>query len=155
MLLVMIILLSSCRNSLPNDMPDLGMNVDELELNESIRLTVPKECNTFRSGKSVCLEVANLTGEEWDFNIKKDILIFQYENKNWERVSDKMINIGKTELTLGPTGNFPEDKDIVSVLPEVERGKSISLRIFVIVHEQAVNKEAQSKGAYVDLILKP
>jgi hypothetical protein len=101
------------------------------------------------------LEITNLSEKVWSLNKRKDILIFQYENKNWKKISDKMEHLGNTDTTLGPTGIFPEDQDIVSILPAVEGSKSIFLRIFVIVHEQTLENEILNKGAFVDLSLKP
>lgn len=155
MLFILVLQLSACNNSLPEGMPDLGMNGDDLELNTDIRLTTPKECNTFQSGKPICLEITNLSEKEWSINKRKDILIFQYESKEWKKISDNMIHLGNMDTILGPTGIFPNDQDVVSVLPEVEGSKSIYLRIFIIVHEQSLEKEGQNKGAFVDVSLKP
>jgi len=66
-----------------------------------------------------------------------------------------MINIGETELTLGAKGNFPLDKRLVGVLPDVKLDQSTSLRIFLLVHRQIPEKEEQVKGAFLDVLLQP
>jgi hypothetical protein len=149
----MILLLPSCSSSFPDEMPDLGVNGSGLELNTHIRISTPKDCNSFVSGKRVCLEITNLSEKVWGFHIKKDILIYRYSDKQWEKVSDKGIIIGKTDVTLSPSGESPSDREIVSILPKVERDQSVFLRIFIIVHEQAPEKEDYRKGAFVDVRL--
>lgn len=149
-------LLASCSQSLPSQMPD-SINSDELDLNTYIGLSAPKECNTYKPGKEVCLEVKNLSDREWDFSITSDILIYRYEDKKWKLVADEMENIGATELTLSPKGTFPLDTDLIAVLPDIEPDASINLRIILIVHQKNLgfDKATQRKGAYIDLTLRP
>lgn len=153
--IALVILFSSCNNSLPDEMPDIGIDVDEIEWNSYIRLSAPKECNTYQTGASICLEITNLSAEEWEFHIDNDILIFQFEDNHWKKISDKMINIGAKELLLGPEGSFPIDTDIVSVLPDLEDKKVASLRIFIIVREKTTNGDGRREGAYIDIYLRP
>lgn len=134
-------------------MPDIGVSSDELEFNTYIKLTAPKQLNIYKPGKSISLDIENLSDKEWTFNIK-DILIYQYENQAWKKVSDKMINIGTTEEILGQKGKFPLDEVLVGVLPEVKPDQSTRLRIIIIFHGQDNGKENQ-KGAFVDVFLRP
>jgi len=152
---VLLILLPACSKSLPGDMPDLGISSDELEFNTFIKVTAPKQFNSYRSGDSVTLEIENLSEYEWSFNILKDILIYYEDDEKWKKVSDKMIHIGATELTLEPSGTFPSDKQVFGVLPNIEPNRPTNLRIIVIVHGQTDKKERQSKGAFVDVFLRP
>ncbi len=152
---LLILLLSACSKSLPSDMPDLGISSDELEFNTYIKITVPKQLNNYKIGDSVDLEMENLSKDEWSFNITKDILIYYYENEEWRKVSDKMTHIGATELILGPSGNFPSDKQVFGVIPDIKPDQPMNLRIFIIGHRQTDKKESQSKGAFVDVFLRP
>ena len=152
---VLLILLPACSKSLPGDMPDLGISSDELEFNTFIKVTAPKQLNSYRSGDSVALEIENISEYEWDFNITKDILIYYYENEEWKKVSDKMIHIGATELTLEPSGNFPSDKQVFGILPNIEPNRPTNLRIIIIGHGLTDQMEKQSKGAFLDVFLRP
>jgi len=60
-----------------NELPDLGISIDELELNTYIRLNAPKQLNVFKPGSSLSLEVSNISEDDWCFNITKDILIYE------------------------------------------------------------------------------
>jgi hypothetical protein len=152
---VLLLLLSSCSKSLPDQMPDLGIKSDQLEFNTYIKLTVPKGCNSYKMGKFVCLGVENLSDKAWKYNVTKDVLIYQVKNNEWKKVSDNAINIGATEITLGPRGEWPLDSRIIDVLPDVKPDQSAYLRIILIVHDQTIKNGVQIKGAYVDLYLKP
>jgi len=152
---VLLILLPACSKSLPGDMPDLGISSDELEFNTYIKVTAPKQLNSYKIGDSVDLEIENISEYEWDFNITKDILIYYYENEEWKKVSDRMVDIGATQLALGSSGNFPLDKQGFGVLPDIAPDRPTTLRIIVIVHGQTDKKERQSKGAFVDVFLRP
>jgi hypothetical protein len=131
---LLLIFLSGCSPELPEPMPDVGINQEELAYNTSIKISAPKQLNTYKSGESVDLEIVNLTQNEWIFNVTKDILIYQYEQKEWKKISDKMINIGATELVLGAKGIFPLDNIGIGVLPDLKIDQSSRLRIIVIVH---------------------
>jgi hypothetical protein len=82
---IFLLFLSACSRQLPDLMPDLGIDADELELNKYISLSAPEECNSFQAGNEVCLEVKNLTEQIWNFNITSDILIYRYENEEWKK----------------------------------------------------------------------
>jgi hypothetical protein len=118
--------LSSCSHELPSQMPDIGKNGKELEYNAFIKLSAPKELNSYKSGESVNLELVNLTQNKWTFNVTEDIFIYQYEKNEWKKISDTMVNIGATELFLESKGSFPLDKQEIGVLPDL---KKISIRI--------------------------
>jgi hypothetical protein len=72
-----------------------------------------------------------------------------------EKISDNMENIGATELILGPKGEFPLDARLAGVLPDVGHNQFANLRIILIVHERNGEQVAQSKGAFVDVVLMP
>jgi hypothetical protein len=154
-LIFVLFLLSCCSQSLPEQMPDLGISNNQLEFNSYINLTAPKQLNSYKPGKSVSLEVKNLSDKVWNFSITKDILIYQYENNEWKKVSDIMTTIGKTESTLGPKGSFPLDGDIVGVLPDVKLDQSTTLRIIILFHEKFQEQDGHIKGAYTDVVLRP
>jgi hypothetical protein len=99
--------------------------------------------------------VLNLSDREWIFDTTKDILIYQYDNQKWNQISDKMLNIGTTDLSLGPSGKSPLDKDIVGVLPDVNLKQTTPLRIIIIFHEKDQGQVGQTKGAFVDVVLRP
>lgn len=152
---VLLMLLPACSKSLPGDLPDFGISSDELEFNTFIKVTAPKQLNSYRSGDSVALEIENLSEYEWGFNITKDILIYYEDDEKWKKVSDKMIHLGATELTLEPSGNFPSDKQVFGVLPNIEPNRPTHLRIIIIGHRLTDKKEKQSKGTFLDVYLRP
>lgn len=155
LVVVLLLFASSCSKSLPDQMPNLGIRGDELEFNKYIRLTVPQQLNSYKSGKFVGLEIENLSKQKWNFNLTKDILIYQYQDNKWIEVSDKMVNIGALELTLEPKGQSPLDKQLVNVLPNVKNDQSITLRIFLILHGGTAEETKQTKSGFVDVFLRP
>lgn len=147
--------LSACSITLPSTIPELEVNYDEKEFNTYIKITAPKDLNTFKSGESISLEVVNLSDNECFFDITKDILIFKYENQKWEKITDKMVNIGETTLALAASGTFPMDKQIVGVLPDIETKQSIELRIILLARAQTGERDTKTIGAFVDVQMKP
>ena len=135
--------------------PELDVNFDEKEFNTYIKITAPNELNSFKSGESISLEVENLSDKECLFDITKDILIYKYENQKWKKITDKMVNIGETKLSLGASGTFPMDKQIVGVLPDIKPNQSIELRIILLARTQTGERDSKTIGAFVDVQMKP
>lgn len=155
LLCVLLFLLYGCNKSLPDTMPDFGIRNDQLEFNKNISLTAPQECNTFKPGKPICLKVKNQTDKIWDYNILDDVSIYQYKNDEWKVLVDKMTHLGVTKLSLGTRGNSPSETDIVDVTPDIPTDQSVTLRIIIFFHERDQGQAGQTKGAFVDVILKP
>jgi hypothetical protein len=154
--MLLLLVLLSCKSSLPESMPELGENIESSKLNTNIQIKTPKECNTFKPGKGVCLQIENLTDKIWKFNVYKDILIFRFENHEWKKISDNTIHIGTTEFMLDSKGQFPLDKYLIGVLPDVAPDQPVELRIFIIAHPQNQGEFIQDNtGAFIDVVLKP
>lgn len=153
-LVIIFFLGSSCSTPLPDNMPDLGVNIDTLELNTNIHVTALNDCNTFKPGKEVCLQVENFSNKDWVIDITKDILIFQYKDNQWRQVSNNTRYIGAIELILSAKGSFPFDQQFPSILPAVKNDEPANLRIFVIAHERHFEGQGQSTAAYVDMSLR-
>lgn len=168
LVLFAVVMLVSCSPSLPNDEPDLGMDIDMSQLNTAIKVTAPKSVNSYRLGTPLELEIVNLSDQVLEFSID-DIQIFHIENDHWQKVSYKTKTIivddfimepnevnNIKSLTLEPNGVFPGYKRFIDVLPEVKLDKSVFLRIFVFAHTQELENMPQNiVGAFVDVSLRP
>ena len=154
--LFVLFVLLSCKASLTENLPDLGPEIDLSQLNTLIKISVPKECNSFKLNKEVCLQIINLSEKNWEFNVKKGIQIFQLVNNEWRKVSDKAIDQGAIDMILGPKGDFPNDKRVIPIFPDIKSDQAVFLRIFVIVYNQdPENLHQNTAGAFVDVTLKP
>lgn len=168
LVLFAVVMLVSCSPSLPNDEPDLGMDIDMSQLNTAIKVAAPKSANSYKLGTPLELEIVNLSDQVLEFRID-DVQIFHIENDHWQKVSYKTKTIivddfimepnevnNIKSLTLEPNGVFPGYKRFIDVLPDVKSDRYVFLRIFVFAYPQGTEETAQKVvGAFVDVHLTP
>jgi hypothetical protein len=154
--LIAMLVSTSCQPSIPEELPDLGEEIDVSQLNTVLMVSAPEEENTFRFGDALTLVVENLSDSSWEFDVNKDIKIFRVENNEWQKVPDKMVNLGKTDLVFAPKGIFPGDLHIIGVNPDIESDHTLHLRVFIIAHYQNLeNLKPIAVGSYIDVSLSP
>ncbi len=150
------IVFCSCQPSLPDELPDLGIQIDAQQMNSELALSVSRGINSFKIGDVIGLDLSNLTSYNWEFNVQRDILIFSLENNKWIKVPDKMTDQGATDLVLDPKGKFPHGRRGLVILPDLENTQTVQLRIIVLAHRKdPKSSESIMTGAYTDITLLP
>lgn len=162
----------SCIDRLPIAKPMPEVNIDYQTLNKSIIVSAPLDANSYgirkpyTLGKPLVLEVKNISENEYIIEIK-DIEIFQESGNSWVKVENigknYWIDLSGTEandvlfesLILKPRGEFPDDTQILDVMPKAYTRKPSWFRIYVFGHTADTIGSPDKVGAFVDVYLQP
>jgi hypothetical protein len=134
--------------------PDI--NVSTREMNSRLRLTAPRDVNSFKIGDMIWVELDNLSNTDVEIRPDIDIKIYEKTITGW--MESKNCVFYPSQVNRLPTKQEDElaSTDFnVSLCHQIGTNNS-DIRIFIIATVVQNGKPTKTKsGAYVDVVLHP
>lgn len=150
----LIFFLSGCTCSNQPSTMDVSAVITGGDVNTTVTLTAPKDCNTYKINDLICLTIELISDHSVIINTG-DVSIFEYHDKQWQQLEDGNIDPPLTYI-ITPSDSIILRSVLFFTQPRFEsRSESVYLRFIVRGNLYDNDVIGDEIIAYTDVILKP
>ena len=129
------------------------------DLNDMLRLTIPRGLDDFKIGNSIDVELVNDSRDIILFSSDFGINLFTYDvtTDKWVEIKNLVEYLPVGDYELHPMSNDSLDGPVISVYPELQDfTQSITIRVLIV--GEVIREGTPTNvfaGSYIDITLSP